>query len=61
MKLLLKQPSVSLSFAEYKGPDTFGEGLIRAYLYEIFWLLLRRKLKKKKTPLLRYQLQTSPW
>lgn len=48
MKLLPKQPSVSLSLAEYKGPDTFGKDLIRAYMYETFGLLLRRKPKKNK-------------
>ena len=46
MKLLLKQPSVLLFFTVYKGPDTFGEGLSRVYLYETFGLLLRRKLKE---------------
>jgi hypothetical protein len=47
MKLLLKQLSVSLFFAESKGSDTLGDGIIRAYFYETSGLLLRRKLKKK--------------
>jgi hypothetical protein len=58
MKLLLKHPSISLSFAEYKEPDTLGEELIKAYLSETFGLVLGRKLQKKWV---RYGRQTSPW
>jgi hypothetical protein len=36
MKLILKDPSISLCFAEYKGPDTLGGDLIKAKLFGIF-------------------------